>query len=223
MNKKLALLLLICIVSLIGCAFGTRRPTLTYTSVAAEQSSKNIKICLMPFNDKRTVTDTIGYSRNAYGMRCAKVIPTNNVADWVTQAMRTELEKAGYSVSCGEGASNVIEGDIYEVFCDAYMSYEGRLGLRVVLKKSGETILDRSYSSKQNGGINWAATETAYATTLELTLRDTIMQVLRDMNNNGSSLTPLGNAVSPTIKTQAASKCAGVVGGSEWTACMGLK
>ena len=221
MNRKLALLSLICIVSLIGCAFGTRRPTLTYTSIAAEQSSKNIKICLSPFNDKRTVMDAVGYSRNAYGMRCAKVVPTNNVADWVTQAIRTELSKAGYSVSCEEGTSNVIEGDILEVFCDAYMSYQGSVGLRVVLKKSGETILDRSYSSKQNGGLNWAATETAYAKTLELTLRDAIMQVVRDIDNN--SALNSGSVVSPTIKTQAATKCAGVVGGPEWTACMGIK
>ena len=36
-------------------------------------------------------------------------------------------------------------------------------------------------------------------------------------------LTPVSNVVTPTIKTQAASKCEGVVGGPEWTACMGLK
>ena len=48
-------------------------------------------------------------------------------------------------------------------------------------------------------------------------------KINKTLTPGNDSLTPVSNVVTPTIKTQAASKCAGVVGGPEWTACMGLK
>ena len=48
-------------------------------------------------------------------------------------------------------------------------------------------------------------------------------KINKTLTPGNDPLTPVGNVVTPTIKTQAAVKCSGLVGGPEWTACMGLK
>ena len=57
------------------------------------------------------------------------------------------------------------------------------------------------------------------------------VQALEEQKHNNKeelkAISPTTNfnsdTVTPTVKTQAVTKCEGVVGGSEWTACMGLK
>src|SRR5580704_4397437 len=134
---KHRLLLLILISGFIsGCAWGDRHPMLTYSPVANVQNKNNIVVKIVNFDDKRPVTNTVGYSRNAWGMRCAKVVPQNNVADWVTNALKAELERSGYTVASGQdSSSNVISGEVYQVFCDTYMDYQGSIGIKVTLQQ----------------------------------------------------------------------------------------
>ena len=128
------LTILIFVVFLAGCAFGTRHPTLTYppesdssgTSVAhaaVKPTPKNVQIVLIPFTDQRSDKKLVGTVRNAYGMRTAEVIPTNSVEDWVTQAVSTELQNNGYTVVRGTSnddtsasSSTVVSGEILNVF-----------------------------------------------------------------------------------------------------------
>jgi hypothetical protein len=130
----------------------------------------------------RTIKDTVGYSRNGYGMRCAKVIPENNVNQWATDALKKELENAGYTVTGENDTQNVVDGAVFDIFCDTYMTYEGRVNVKVSLKKKGETIFDKNYSATQSGGVNWAATEASFAKTLELTLQEAIKQAVYDID-----------------------------------------
>lgn len=180
MKVKISILMIVFFIS--GCAWGDRRPFLTYAPILTPQQKNNIALKIVTFVDKRPIKDTIGYSRNGFGMRCAKFIPQNSVAEWVTNALKTELTNAGYSVTNQEYAPNIIEGEVFDIFCDVSFAYEGSVGIRVVLKESNKVVLDKQYSSKKNGGVNWAATETTFAKTLEVVLQDTLRQVVFDIN-----------------------------------------
>lgn len=180
MRVKISILMIIFFIS--GCAWGDRRPFLTYAPILTPQQKNNITLKIVTFSDKRTIKDTIGYSRNAYGMRCAKFIPQNSVTEWVTNALKSELTNAGYSITSQETTPNVIEGEVFDIFCDVSFAYEGSVGIKVVLTQSGKVVLDKQYSSKKNGGVNWAATETTFAKTLEMTLQDTLRQAVFDIN-----------------------------------------
>ena len=96
---------------LAGCAFGTRQPTLIYppapesgatpvANAAATSAPKNLRINLVPFVDQRSDKKVVGTVRNGFGMRTADVIPTNSVADWVTQALKMELQAMLPSGTC---------------------------------------------------------------------------------------------------------------------------
>ena len=166
-----------------GCAWGDRVIRLSYLPVSSPQPKNNIVVKVNNFEDKRTITDTVGYSRNAYGMRCAKVIPENSVSEWVTNALKAELINLGYTISDEKTATNVINGVVFDVFCDTYFTYDGRIGIKVVLEKNGKITLVRNYSVNKTGGINWAATSTSFAKTLEMALQDTLRQVVNDIND----------------------------------------
>ena len=82
---------------------------------------------------ERSVKKGVGTVRNGFGMRTADVIPTvNSVPDWVTQALKTELQNDGYTVDVASAAGSpkagtaVVSGEILKVFCDMYFSYTGR-------------------------------------------------------------------------------------------------
>lgn len=179
MKGKILFLMIALFIS--GCAFGDRRTFLTYAPVLTSQPKNNITLKILPFEDKRTIKDTVGYSRNGYGMRCAKVIPENSVTEWIANALKSELTNAGYSIS-EEATTNMIEGEVFDVFCDTYMTYDGRINIKVVLKRDGKVAFDRGYSSHKSGGVNWAATAKTFAKTLEMNLQETIRQVVFDIN-----------------------------------------
>jgi len=179
-NKIFCLLIIIGFIS--GCAWGDRRVILTYAPITTPQPKKNITLKVAEFDDKRTIKDTVGYSRNAYGMRCAKVIPENSVTTWVTNALKAELINAGYTVSNEGSEPNLIKGVVFDVFCDTYFTYDGRIGIAVTLLQEGKVVFDKTYSASKSGGVNWAATSKSYAKTLELTLQDALRQVIYDIN-----------------------------------------
>lgn len=181
MKNKISLVI-ISLLFISGCAWGNRQILLSYSPVSSPQPQNNISLRIVPFGDKRTIKDTVGYSRNAYGMRCAKIIPQNSVSEWVTNALKAELTNMGYSISEQEVTSNVIEGDVFDVFCDTYFTYDGSIGIKVVLKRDGKIALEKQYSAKKSGGVNWAATGKTFAKTLEMTLQDALRQAVFDIN-----------------------------------------
>ena len=164
-----------------GCAWGDRRPFLTYTPLLPSQPKNNIALKILTFDDKRTIKDTVGYSRNGAGMRCAKVIPQNSVTEWVTNALKAELTNVGYSISDQETTLNVIGGEVFDVFCDAALTYDGSIGIKVVLKRDDKVVLEKDYSAKKSS-VNFVATEKGFAKMLEITLQKTLKQVVNDIN-----------------------------------------
>ena len=185
MNKKIWAIKIFAaagVIFLSGCAFGVRKPFLSYSPVLPAQHKNNIVIKVVPFKDERKTKDTVGYVRNSLGMKCAKVVPQNNVAKWVTDSLKSELRNAGYTVSGGDNVSNVVQGSVLDIFCDTYLTYDGRAALKIVLKRGGKVILSKDYSVKKNGGMNLAATSKAFAKTLEMTLQEVLKQVVSDVN-----------------------------------------
>jgi len=181
--KKSILVLLVCVLFVSGCAFGTRRPTLNYTVALPSEPQNNIAIKVNEFTDERTWNkEKIGDVKNAYGMRCAEIIPQNSVVAWVTDALKKELVNAGYNISDNQAVSSVAQGAVLEAYVDAYWNYGGRVRLKVALKKDGKDVLNKEYSVQKNCGINMAARAASYAKTLEMTLQEVMKQVIPDIN-----------------------------------------
>ena len=99
-----------------GCAFGTRQATLEYPpkklaeTYAREQTSlspsANIpKIVLIPLTDERADKVNVGEVQNGWGMRTADVMSKNDVVPWINDAIKLELERAGYAVGVRGGGS----------------------------------------------------------------------------------------------------------------------
>jgi hypothetical protein len=191
---------LVAVTLLAGCAFGTRQPTLIYppaaessaipaAQAAAKPAPKNMQIILNPFIDQRADKKVVGTVRNGFGMRTAEVIPTNNVADWVMQAMKMELQNSGYVVTTGTtsgdtlpGASAVVSGEILNVFCDMYFSYTGQISLLAKVSKAGKDVLNRNYSGEGSAGIAWGGTAESYAQSLALALASAVKQFVSELD-----------------------------------------
>lgn len=195
----LCVITLICITLLGGCAFGTRQPTLIYppapesgatpvANAAAKSAPKNVQIILNPFVDERSDKKGVGTVRNGFGMRTADVIPTNSVPDWVTQALKTELQNHGYTVDVAsaaessKAASAVVSGEILKVFCDMYFSYTGEVSLLVKVSRDGKDVLNKNYSGEGSAGIAWTAAADSYAQSLSLALAAALKPFLADLD-----------------------------------------
>lgn len=189
---------------LTGCAFGTRNPTLIYppapeggtaqaNNAAAQSAPKNVHIILVPFDDQRSDKKVVGTVRNGFGMRTADVVPTNSVAEWVTQALKTELQNDGYAVDDARagkspnGESAVVSGEILKAFCDMYFSYSGEVSLLAKVNRNGKDILNKNYSGEGSAGAAIAATEKSYAQSLSLALAATLKKFVTDLNQTLSA------------------------------------
>ena len=194
---------LVAIVLLAGCAFGTRNATLIYPPAAASRAvpvaqaapnptPKNVQIVLDPFSDQRSDKKVVGTMRNGFGMRTADVIAKNSVPDWVTQAMKMELENSGYTVMTGSsdsaaGANAVVSGEILNLFCDMYMSYTGQVSLLAKVTKAGKDVLNKHYSGEGSAGLAIAGTSESFAQSLALALAVAVKQFVADLDKG---LTP---------------------------------
>lgn len=192
-------MLVACAVLAAGCAFGTRQPTLIYppaaepgvsgvAQAAPQPAAKNVAIVLNAFGDQRSDKKGVGTVRNGFGMRTAEVIPTNSVPQWVTEAMRTELKNAGYTLASEPPASGAppgsvaVNGDVLNAFCDVYFTYTGQVSLLVKANRDGKVLLDRHYSGEGSAGLNVAATEESYAQSLALALSAALKKFVADLD-----------------------------------------
>ena len=185
------------VVVLAGCAFGTRQPTLVYppasepadkmaAHAAVAPMKRNVRIVLKPFADARSDKRVVGTVRNAFGMRTADVVPANDVSGWVTQAVATELEKNGYTVvdpaDQPGSPGTVVSGEILNVFCDMYLTYNGQVSLVVKVNEDGKELLTRHYAGEGSAGMAVAMTAESYAQSLALALSSALRKFVADLN-----------------------------------------
>lgn len=185
---------------LAGCAFGVRNATLLYppkaepglvpqAQASPQPAAKKAQIALVTFVDQRTEKKAVGTMRNAMGMRTADVLPTNSVTDWVTQAVKTDLEKSGYSVvsaagAVPAGAGAVVSGEVLNVFCDMYMSYTGQVSLLMRVSRDGKELSAKHYSGEGSAGIAFAGTAESFAESLSLALAAALRKFVADLDVN---------------------------------------
>jgi hypothetical protein len=182
-----------------GCAFGTRRVTLVYPPEKAEISDAKVaeaaasptingkSVVLQQFADQRSNKECIGEVRNGLGMRTADVVAENSVTEWVTQAVKEEMEKAGYKVTKVDSITMpttdivVLTGDIITVYCIALFSYEGEVSFFAILQKDGKEILNKRYTGKGSAGLNWAASSSSYGYSLSVALASAASNLVDDI------------------------------------------
>lgn len=183
---------------LAGCAFGTREATLIYPPTSdgdakvapdkvAKPEPREPKIQLLQFRDERTEKNLVGTVRNGYGMRTADVIAKNSVTEWVTQALKLELQSRGFTVVTGapkeggEAGTIVISGEILNVFCDMYFSYTGQVSLVVKVSNSAGELYRRHYAGEGSAGLAFAMTAESFAQSLSLALSSAIKKFVGDL------------------------------------------
>lgn len=184
--------------SLSGCAFGNRQVTLTYppentsgviqTAEAATRTPANHEDIVIDFVDRRSDKGVIGEVRNGWGMHTADVVAVNGVQKWVSGAVKSELEAAGYSVSVRNPKMSLppgilLSGEILTVYCTALFSYEGKVSFIAKVIKDNKELIDKRYSGKGSAGLNWAATSDAYDQSLSLALSSAVKQLVKDVEN----------------------------------------
>lgn len=198
-----ARLTLLCLLATLigwGCAFGNRHVELSYPperkdtgpaeAVAgpAPEPFGDAFLNVTPFNDIRENMVEVGCVRNGFGMKTAKVIADNDVADWITEAVIMELKNAGYSVvkvtSAEEAESGpVLTGDVVKVYCDAFFSYAGEVMMSARIMDGEKEVLRKTYTGKGSAGANWAAGSKAFGQSLSLALGNAITYLVADIDS----------------------------------------
>jgi hypothetical protein len=121
-------------------------------------------------------------------MRTADVVVENDVAGWLTNAVKMELEKSGYKVTLGnnngESSSTVVlGGEVLHVYCTAMMTYEGEVSFFAQLQKDRKELSRKRYTGKGSAGLNWAAASGSYGSSLEDALSVAIKELIVDVNS----------------------------------------
>ena len=177
-----------------GCAFGTRHAKITYPpDTKAAKSATNAapvgaqgRIVVQHFDDDRADKRIVGHVRNGFGMKTAEVVcETEKLDDLVTEALRSELQKAGYEVldntSQNDDGTPVLSGSLTALYCDAYMSYEGSATLVLKVYRGGREVFKKAFEGKGSVGVNWGASSASYGRSLSLALVDAIEVMKRDL------------------------------------------
>lgn len=207
---KKTLIPTIILLNLTACAFGTREVNLSYppeknheigVANAANTTAKNgtFAVKVHTFKNNRPTVDPvtsqkkssaiIGNVRNGFYMKTADVISNQNIEDWVTNAVKYELERNGYKVldiTPKESASSFwdFQGSTLNVYADAYFNYDGKVKLHLLLKQhsSNEVLIDKDYEGVYKE-VNFAASEEGYKDILEKSLSNAIGLIIIDLNN----------------------------------------
>ncbi|CAN2040021.1 putative Lipoprotein [Candidatus Magnetomoraceae bacterium gMMP-15] len=184
-NYFVVFVLVLAIGILEGCAIGNRHVALTYTPVEIQKSGSAKTVAIVKFKDKR-YDQKIGVVKNMYGMEMAQVLPQDpNIDGWISNAFERELSSAGYNMqkvlnASDSNAEYVLSGEIRKVFIDMYMNYNGEIITDVLVKKNGNTILEKSFLGHSK---KFALTGTAseYEEVLREALRDLMKKAVPEI------------------------------------------
>lgn len=178
-----------------GCAFGDRVAYLDYpprppggSAQAAEApatstSADALRVVVGAFVDEREDPLKIGFVQNGYGIETADVFATNDVAEWVSDAMVKELEINGFASSRGEAPDDAyfVTGSIETVLTKAYFQYNAEIVFSADVSRRGEAVLGRRYTGESITGLSVAATGEAFGEVLTLALQDALQKFVVDL------------------------------------------
>lgn len=180
-KKTYFILLMLSLLFISGCAFGTRHPVLTYDVFTTPEPAKNISIYVSEFKDERIDKNIIGHVRNGWGLKTAKVITETNISDWITEALKAELENIGYTITDNPNASISVSGEVIEIYVSSFMMYEGKASIEISLMKNGKEVFTRKYSGTDSS-LNWASTAKSYGITLERSLQNVLSEAVHEID-----------------------------------------
>lgn len=182
--KLLAPLLAVFILS--GCAMTVDKIDVPYQGVAnitVVEGAENVAVTIT-HEDKRTVyKDRVGAKKNGYGMEMAEIIPTNDLAQTIADAIAFELESEGFKVDAGGKVVNVQLVRLYNDFKMGFWSgsavADGLVNIQVY---NGDNELVYSHSYEGGGveeGIQLASGENARAALIKA-MADIVSKVVQD-------------------------------------------
>jgi len=174
--------IILLMIFLSGCAFASRKTFLQYTTVTPVKSANNITIEVPVFEDDRPNKDVIGNRKNVFGAETANIFSEVNVSEWITNALKSELENAGYKV-VEIKAKNKIHGIVMNVYCNTIVNYNGEVSIKVSLKAKSDILFDKVYSGKSSdlSGVVVQSLK-SYRNVLEKSLQDAMVQVVEDVD-----------------------------------------
>jgi len=190
-----------------ACAFGDREVTLSYQPETAKSDAKAAKVTtaatvppvaddgklafiVVPFKDERADKNIVGEVRNGWGMHTADVVVQNDVAQWITDGLKTELAKAGYRVvesAADDSTAAQIEGTVARVYCTALFSYEAEVSFFATLRRDGKDVINQQYHGTGSAGVNMAATSGSYKDSLNRALADALRSLIADLKIAGAT------------------------------------
>ena len=185
-TKALRALALTSLLFLGACAFGDRKVELTYVPEAGGglPAGKTYEVTVTDFIDSRTNPAYVGKVMNGYGMHTADVLATNSVALWMTDAIRVELERAGFTVvPVGEASPDAfnISGEVAQVSGDAYFHYKANVAFNATVMRADEIVIDGRYSDRSTGDMNMFASGEGYKEVLQQSLARAITEFIGEL------------------------------------------
>ena len=149
-------------------------------------------IALVRFRDVRAEKAVLGVVRNTAGMRTDNVTTPTDISAWVSDALKWELEQAGYRVTLlnnnraaqGAGAAATVSGTIVHMSADDYFFNEGEVILRTAIATTGGKTVNGQYTGTAGGRFKYTATATDFADTLSLALHDALQDMVADITRN---------------------------------------
>ena len=170
-----------------GCAFDDREVDLTYEPVVSSASlpgGATVDVTVADFVDARANKATIGKVLNGYGTHTADVVTTDSVPLWMTDALRVELERAGYAVVPATEAGPdalAVTGEVIRVSSDAYVHFKAQIIFRAVVMRGAELLIDRTYTERTTGDLNFINSGQGYNEALQQTLAIAITKFIADL------------------------------------------
>jgi hypothetical protein len=188
---RCAVVVVVAITLLAGCAPVDRQPTLNYPPATASDAQaaapKNKQIILNPFLDHRADRTNVGMVSREFGLRETEIVPANDVAEWVIEGVKTELEKDGYFVTLGSrgkdtlpGASAAISGVIVDVSCNS--GHSGKVEMIGKVNKDGKEVLNKTYSAEGSARALLAPTAQACAQSLTVALAASVKRFVAELD-----------------------------------------
>ncbi len=183
-KKCFAIVIAVAILILSSCG-GVRKINLAYTSDPVSHFPKanaGQEVIVNKFQDSRSEKQQVGVANNNFGTVFFTVEALNDVATWVTTALATELQKAGFKVASGENVDNpekfVINGNISEMSAHGIIS---EMRLTVQVAKDYKIAMNNSYSTagSKAGRVPGAIVYTVdYVKLFDVTLQDLLAEMV---------------------------------------------
>ncbi len=174
---------------LLGCG-GVRQINLTYTSDSVNplpRASSPQEVIINKFKETRSAKH-IGEARNSGGTVFFTVEAKNDISSWVTNALATELEKAGFKVTIGENMNSpekfVINGNISQLSASGVLS---EMRVTVQIAKNYKILLNNSFSAEgriSSQNVYLTNYTKLYDVTLQNLARQVIPQMITAMNQS---------------------------------------